>query len=81
MKNVINWISGLFIIMLIGFIPDMIGTNMGKCFVKWISANPDKIPNVIIGGFVFIIVSCILGKITKKIGNKHKKNNVEHKAD
>lgn len=81
MKNIINWIGGLFIIMLIGFVPVMIGTNMGKRFISWISANPDKIPNVIIGGFVFIIVSCILGKITKKVGNKHKKNNIEHKVD
>lgn len=64
-----------------GFIPVMIGMFIAKRFISWISANPDKIPNVIIGGFVFIIVSCILGKITKKVGNKHKKNNIEHKAD
>ena len=73
--------KGLLTKLFFGFIFGFIGMFIEKRFISWISANPDKIPNVIIGGFVFIIVSCILGKITKKIGSKYKKNNVEHKDE
>lgn len=79
-KKIFDWIlTRVLFGLLFGFPIVMIGNFIVNRFIGWISANPDKIPNVIIGGFVFIIVSCILGKITKKVGNKHNKNNVKEK--